>query len=172
MKIVRIVAPVVLCAMAAADAKSQPSDTARTHRGAVVRLFDVMHFRTRTEQQMETRFTTFMRELPELAPYRSIVRDFFREQVDWPALEPELIRAYGEAYAENELREIIAFYESPVGQTWLSKQRVVEAKVAEITQRRLDAAKPELRRRFAEVMLQDPAHIPPPLIPGKRPVPR
>lgn len=40
----------------------------------------------------------------------------------WETLKPAYIQAYSEVYTEEELRGIIEFYKSPLGQAWTAKQ--------------------------------------------------
>jgi hypothetical protein len=44
------------------------------------------------------------------------MRQFFAKYVSWEALRPQLLALYTDTFTESELRELIAFYKTPVGQ--------------------------------------------------------
>lgn len=45
-----------------------------------------------------------------------------REELSWKQLEEPMIALYGNVFSEDELQEIIAFYQSDVGQKMLKRQ--------------------------------------------------
>ncbi len=44
-----------------------------------------------------------------------------REEMNWEKMEPYMVSAYAQVYTEQELRELIEFYQSPLGQKFLAK---------------------------------------------------
>jgi hypothetical protein len=44
------------------------------------------------------------------------IREMFAKRFTWERMKPEYVRLYGSLYTEDELRQLTAFYESPVGQ--------------------------------------------------------
>ena len=123
-------------------------DTSATHREAVKQLMTVTHLREVTAQSMDAVMKSQMEQMPQLKPYEGIMQTFLKEQMDWSILEPELTRIYLEVFTEKELRDIVAIYQTPVGQTMLAKMPVLFAKSNEFTQRRLQAGLPVLMQRL------------------------
>jgi hypothetical protein len=54
-------------------------------------------------------------------------------------------RAYAEVFSEQELREAIAFFETPGGQAWVLKQPEIASRAAQGTQRLFQELTPELQ---------------------------
>ena len=66
------------------------------------------------------------------------------EELSWASLEHELVEAHMSAYTEVELRGLVAFYESPLGRTYLEKRARLVSTALEITERRLANLLPKL----------------------------
>lgn len=71
--------------------------------------------------------------------------------VGWDRLRPDMVRLYTSHFSEQELKDLIAFYESPLGQKVLLKMPTLTAQSAQITQSKLEAAVPEVNRLLAEM---------------------
>ena len=140
-------------------ASAQDTSTTASHRAAVARLMAVTRVRELTEQSAEAMIASQVKQLPQLAPYASVLRDFYREQLNWSVLEPEYTRLYLEVFSEAELRELATFYESPLGQKMLAKMPLLMTRTNELTTRRMQAAMPQLMQRLQAAM-QAPAARP------------
>jgi len=132
-------------------------DTNATHREAVRRLMAVTHVQELTEQSFETILKQQLEQMPQLAPYASVLRDFYREQLGWSILEPDLTRIYLEVFTEAEVTEMVAFYQTPLGQKMLARMPQLLAKSNEATSRRMQAAMPLLMQRLEAAMRQQAA---------------
>jgi hypothetical protein len=117
----------------------------------------VTHVRELTEQSFETVLKQQLEQMPQLAPYAGVLRDFYREQLSWGILEPELTRIYLEVFTEAEIREMVVFYETPLGQKMLAKMPQLLAKSNEVTSRRMQAAMPQLMQRLEAAMRKQAA---------------
>lgn len=73
-----------------------------------------------------------LRTDPTMAPYEHVFRDWYQKVFAEADLEAEMVKLYMETFTEKELREIAAFYKTPVG-------------------RKSIAAMPELMRKGAEI---------------------
>ena len=82
-----------------------------------------------------------------------MMREFFREHLNWSSLEPEYVRVYTEVFSERELRDLIAFYESPLGQKMLDKMPVAAARTQAIMMERMQRGMPKLLERVQRDML-------------------
>lgn len=63
------------------------------------------------------------------------MREMFAEKMSWERMQPEYVRLYASLYTEQELRQLTAFYESPVGQKTIRIQPEVAAKTFAMVQR-------------------------------------
>ncbi|MEP6993045.1 MAG: DUF2059 domain-containing protein [Acidobacteriota bacterium] len=69
---------------------------------------------------------------PGMAPYRDVMVNWLKKYMTWKAMLPELIQAYSETYSEAELKDLTAFYKTPVGQKSLQKAPELVQKTAMI----------------------------------------
>lgn len=66
-------------------------------------------------------------------------------------LEPELASLYADAFTEAELKELLAFYQTPVGRKVLEQMPQLMAHAAQLTQERLQQAVPEVDKLLGEM---------------------
>jgi hypothetical protein len=150
-------AGILAVALLATHRPAFAQDTSATHRQAVRRLMTVTHVRELTEQSFETILKQQLEQMPQLAPYASVLRNFYREQLGWSVLEPDLTRIYLEVFTEPEITEMVAFYQTPLGQKMLAKMPQLLAKSNEVTSRRMQAAMPQLMQRLEAAMRKQAA---------------
>jgi hypothetical protein len=134
-------------------------DTSATHREAVRQLMTVTHVQELTEQSVDAMMKGQLQSMPQLAPFAKILDAFYREQMAWSTLEPEFTRIYLEVFTEAELRDMTAFYRTPLGQKLLTKMPVLMAKSNEMTSRRIQAAMPQLMQRLQDAMQKGTARV-------------
>jgi len=134
------------------SALAQDVNATASHREAVRQLMEVTHVRELTEQTAETMLKGQLQQMPQLAPFSKVLEDFYREQMSWSVLEPEYTRAYLEVFTEPEVRELVAFYQTPLGQKMLAKMPLLMAKTNELVTRRVQAATPQLMQRMQAAM--------------------
>ena len=65
--------------------------------------------------------------------------------VDWKVMQPDFITLYSNAYTEPQLDGILAFYKSPAGQAYLSKNPELQQKYGEIVHQHMAPVQPQLR---------------------------
>jgi hypothetical protein len=77
--------------------------------------------------------------------YRAKVVELLRSSASWKALEPDFVKLYSDAYTEEELDGILAFYRSPVGRAMLAKAPELTEQSIAISQRRMTALAPKVQ---------------------------
>jgi uncharacterized protein len=103
----------LLAALPAAPAAAQPSPE---HRQAARELLETMDVRTTVEATLDLAIRAQIDQRPEMAALEGTLREFLTRYLSWDALREGYIDLYAGAFTEAELREITAFYRSPVGQ--------------------------------------------------------
>jgi hypothetical protein len=89
---------------------------------------------------------------PEVQPYENELRTFLSKYMSWAALKPDLAEVYAREFTEPELRELLRFYQSPVGKKAATKIPALMQMGMEIGQRHVKDHMPELQK-----LLQDKA---------------
>lgn len=153
MRLARVSAALaVVIVLGSRSALAQDGTYTASHREAVRQLMEVTHVRELTEQSGDAMLKGQLQQMPQLAPYANVLQDFYREQMSWTALEPEYTRLYLELFTEPEVRELITFYQSPLGQKLLAKMPVLMTKSSELATRRIQAGMPQLMQRMQAAM--------------------
>jgi uncharacterized protein len=75
--------------------------------------------------------------------------------MSWDKLEPEFAKLYAEAYTEQQLDDIIAFYKSPTGQAMVEKNPILIKKANAITQQQMAEVTPQLQKLMQDFMAEE-----------------
>jgi len=78
--------------------------------------------------------------------------DLVFQQLSWDSLKPDFIQIYSEVYTEQELKDLTAFYKTPLGQTLMEKMPDLQAKTMEIMQKRMVALMPAIRAAVTDAV--------------------
>jgi hypothetical protein len=81
-------------------------------------------------------------------------RNFFQENFNWEIMKPKLAKLYADNYTEAELKDIIAFYQTPTGQKTLAKMPVLMQQSLTMSMSGVQANMPEFQRRISG-LIQD-----------------
>lgn len=90
---------------------------------------------------------------------------FFLEVMTYEKMEPEVVKIYAEAFTAEEMRELIKFYETPVGKKTIQLLPQLTTKAMVIGQNMVQERSQELQQRiipvFQKYLPVDPAPIDP-----------
>ena len=82
---------------------------------------------------------------------------YFNEKLQWEKLKPRIADIYMDVFTEDELRQLVDFYRSPVGQTFLAKAPQISQRRAALLQdlmadlpARLDEMAAKMRKEAEE----------------------
>lgn len=109
------------------------------------RLLNTMGMAATFDDTIEQMLNMQVQANPAMAPYRGALRTFFRKHMSYEQLKPEMVQLYADTFSASELREISAFYSTPVGKKTLEKMPELMAKGGEIGVARVQANAHELQ---------------------------
>lgn len=66
------------------------------------------------------------------------------KNIGWDVLKPEVVKLYTSNFTENELAQLIEFYESPTGQKMLKQLPMVTMQTTRLIQSKIPKAAPEI----------------------------
>lgn len=116
--------------------RAQDSTARRTPTPGAIAAAEQLLVLMNTERVMRAAITaTFdaqVKAQPLMAPFMDVMQEWANRVITMKEMGPQLARVYAEFFSEAELRQIIVFYQSPVG-------------------RRLAAVLPDLTRRGSEI---------------------
>jgi hypothetical protein len=156
-----IQAMVLACAVSV-SAPALANQASQASEAAAERLLVVMDMQTAMDNVVDAAIDAQIRQKPELAPFRKVMRDFFGKYMSYPALKPQLVEAYASEFTAAELDQASDFYSTPAGKKFMAKMPVLMARGAEIGTQAVQSHVPELQAAIqAEAArlqaLQEPA---------------
>jgi uncharacterized protein len=117
----RVFAGLILVLSFETDGRLFAQQQLSSHDRAVIDLIKL----TKVEQQMaastEAVADAMTRGNPMLVPFRDVIVEWANKYLTWNAMLPEVAKLYKETFTESEIRELIAFYQTPVGQKVLAR---------------------------------------------------
>jgi len=120
---VLLLAMLLLSASAARASHAQgASDTATSHQAAAKELVAALKSGELIVAGMATMVDAQVKQTPQLAPFRDVMLEWARRYITGEAALPEFVKIYAAAFTEAELRELLVFYKTPVGQKLLAQQ--------------------------------------------------
>jgi len=117
-----------------------------THARAAEQLLDVLSLRTNLEHSIAQALNIQIKENPDLAKHKVDIEKFYAKYMGFDALKDEMVRMYMDAFTEQELKEIIRFYQTSTGKKIVNVvpklmnegialgQRQVQAHIGELQQ--------------------------------------
>lgn len=86
-----------------------------------------------------------------LESYQAKANASLNKAVGWDKLKPDMVKLYTSNFSEQELKELIAFYQSPLGKKVLETMPSLTAQSAQLTQAKLETAVPEVNKLLADM---------------------
>ena len=97
-----------------------PAET-DNHRQAVETLFELTHMQQKIEVSVNNVLALQLRQNPALREHEDLLAKFLEKNIGWAGMKDNLITMYMEAFTEQELNEINAFYSTPAGQKMIQR---------------------------------------------------
>jgi len=138
-----------------AGAQTQTAATPERLRAAA-ELVDVMNVQQMMDETADATIKSQMKQTPMLAQFEDIMRETMSKAMKWEEIRGDFIRLYAEVYTADELRQLGAFYRTPLGQRLLSTMPEVAARSSEISNRRMEQFLPEMQQRIMQRMMAGP----------------
>lgn len=76
---------------------------------------------------------------PDLMMHQDIIGQYTEERVSWQALRPDAVKVYAEFFTDDDVKELIKFYNSKLGQKVLAVTPAISDRMREIVKARFDA---------------------------------
>ncbi|HZX17276.1 MAG TPA: DUF2059 domain-containing protein [Pseudomonas sp.] len=136
-----------------ADAKSHAADAERFLLLARADKLAVPVY-AQVQQMFAQRFAESnapQSEKAVLETYQAQANAALEQAVGWDKLKPDMVKLYTSNFNEQEMKDLIRFYESPLGKKVLEKMPTLTAQSAQLTQGKLKGAVPKVNQLLAEM---------------------
>ncbi|AYC33589.1 DUF2059 domain-containing protein [Pseudomonas cavernae] len=86
-----------------------------------------------------------------LESYQAKANTALDKAVGWDKIKPDMVKLYTSNFTEQELKDLLAFYESPLGKKMLQKMPELTAQSAQLTQAKLESAVPQVNKLLEDM---------------------
>lgn len=148
----------VMLTVANGNSLAQDVASLTSHERAAAELVDVLQLEKLAMTTVDVMAQAMSGQGPISPELMDLIVEFTKEGMRWEDLRPDYIRIYRDAYTEAELRELIAFYRSPVGRKTIEMTPELMKRMTEIRQKRMQERLPELQRRIRVRLAPDTLH--------------
>jgi len=142
---------VLTLVLAPAAHAQQPS---ASHAQAIEELLQVTMFDKSMNLAIDVMIDSMIKADPQLKRGEDVMRRFFNKYMSLKYLKPELVQLYAEIFTESEVRELIAFNRTPLGQKMLTQAPELMQKGAALGQKAVQEHLPELQEAIAKKIQQ------------------
>lgn len=70
--------------------------------------------------------------------------DAIFKQWTWDSIKPEFVRIYSHTFTESELKQLTAFYNSPIGRKYVEKKQEIDSDVMAVMQKKVQELAPQI----------------------------
>jgi hypothetical protein len=121
-----------------------------SHRKAAEELLTVTNAENNLQEIAEQLIDSLLQQNPQLAPHRDVLQTFMTKYLGWESLKEDMITIYAKEFTEDELKELTAFYHTPVGKKAIEKLPQLVHTGAQLGITRIQANRAELLRILEE----------------------
>jgi hypothetical protein len=121
------------------------ADTA-SHEAAAKKLLATLNMREMMDKGIQQVLEMQIRQQPAIAPYRQTMLEFLQKYMSWDTLEGDLVKLYTDTFTEDEINQLIAFYDTPVGKKAVKALPELMMKGAQLGQMRVQQHIGELQQ--------------------------
>jgi uncharacterized protein len=132
----------------------------KSHRAAVLELFSLMDMNHVLSESTEAMLAAQIEGNPALAPFAPKFRQFFAKYLSWETLRDDLVGIYSKAFTEPEVKQLVAFYKTPIGKKALQQMPKLMQQGAQIGAERVQKHMPELMQMLQEQQEDQPKRQP------------
>lgn len=134
----------LLLAVALLQPISARADEA-SHKKAAENLLSLMGMEKLLNQSVDQMLQMQVQQNPQLAPFQAQMKAFLNKYMSWDSLKNDMATVYTEEFSEQELNDLVKFYETPLGKKTVEKMPALMAKGAAMGQKRVQEHLPELQ---------------------------
>ncbi|HKP74986.1 MAG TPA: DUF2059 domain-containing protein [Longimicrobiaceae bacterium] len=145
---------VVGCALlfpAGLAAQSTPparAPIAPSHLAAARELLEVLHLQDVAAAGVQVALEEQIRTNPAMEPYRTVMKEWASSIFSGDEAKNAFATIYAEAFSEADLRALVAFYRTPLGQKLASSQTTLTVRGAEVGRNLATAHQADLMARI------------------------
>jgi hypothetical protein len=144
----------LLCSLAVwvNSSAAQEAKSDKAHLAAAHELFQAMQFEKTFAKTIEATVDMQVKANPMIAPYKKVMMEFFSKYMSWSSLKADMAKIYISEFTIQEIRELTAFYRTPVGTKAALRMPELMRKGGDLGMKRVQKHMPELQQMIAAEM--------------------
>jgi hypothetical protein len=112
-------------------------------------IFD--RFAASFDAQMKAQFPNATpQQLAQTGDLRNKLIEMMKERVTWDKMRPSLVKIYSDTFSDEEIDGLLAFFQSPAGQSYVKKLPALTQQIVAYSQAQVGALMPEIQRLARE----------------------
>lgn len=119
-----------------------------SHDQAVNELMEVMNMEQQISKNAIRMFEVQAQAMPQIAQFKDVMMDFFHKYINWQSMGDDIKKVYKDLFTEQEIRALIAFYQTETGQKLISVTPELTTRLATISQQIVLEHKAELQQNI------------------------
>ncbi len=131
-----------------AEAKTPPE--LDSHGKAIEEFLLVMKMDENTELTIDQMLAAQVQQNPQMSVFTDVMKAFLNKHLAFDVIKYDMIDVYRQAFTEAEIRELIAFYQTPIGIKAAERLPMLAAAAAQIEGQRVQANMGELQAAMAK----------------------
>jgi hypothetical protein len=157
-------------AIALAVGRAAAAEPTGASRELAAKLLDVMQVQRLMEEQFDIMRKAQNEAFQQLASgqeaspeatkraqaMQSELMKLMKKELTWSSMKAEFVAAYAATFTDDELRGLIAFYESPVGRAFIAKTPELTERTTAISSARMQVIMPRVQELLMEYFKQGP----------------
>ncbi|MFV0477040.1 MAG: DUF2059 domain-containing protein [Parahaliea sp.] len=105
---------------------------AQTAEQEAEKLLNSIGMEDSLESSMSQMLDMQLSQNPAMVSYKGVMLEFFKKYMSYESLKPELIKLYSSTFSASELKELNAFYSSPIGRKTIEVMPTLMAKGGQV----------------------------------------
>jgi hypothetical protein len=122
----------------------------QTHKQAAESLLALMDMDKLMSESIDQMLEMQVKQNPAIGQFKEEMKKFLSKYMSWAAMKEDMVKIYASEFTEQELKELLAFYQTPLGRKTVAKMPKLMAKGAELGQQRVQEHLPELQKAIQE----------------------
>lgn len=121
-----------------------------SHAKAIEEFMLVLKMDKNTDSTIDQMLAMQVQANPQMAVFSDVMRDFLKKHLAFDVVKYDLIKIYRDVFTEAEMRELTAFYQTPIGIKAADKLPMLAAAAAQVEGQRVQANMGELQAAMAK----------------------
>lgn len=131
---------------------AQDAEPSASHLQAAERLLDNMNMQETLDKTIDATLAAQLSQMPQMKNLEGVMRDFFTKYMNYDALKSDYAALYTKHYTEQELVDLLAFYQTPLGKKLVETMPDITAESSLLGQKLVQEHMPELQEAIMKEM--------------------